>query len=156
MCTVLKGCFCVLGNDSYCCHGWEDISDIWEGATVTKKSHVSRGWHPTNAVSGTCLFPIKYKSPPLGIEPRSPAWQAGILATILWRNQINCFTEIYSKYNILYSTIHLTRAITSSLRNSRYLYCAQVRSNLVRREWYGHCTKLFVVLLVMQGWSSRW
>ena len=34
----------------------------------------------------TWVGPIKHHAPRRGIEPRSPAWQAGILATILTRN----------------------------------------------------------------------
>ena len=41
--TVVKGGFCVLVNDTYCCHGWEDISDVLEAAAMTGTFHVYPG-----------------------------------------------------------------------------------------------------------------
>ena len=140
---------------NHCCHGWEHISEIWEAVQWQEILKYLGGWHPTNAVIGACVFK-RCKPPLLRIQPRSLTWHAIMTDTILWRNQIDIVGEVSNKYKLLYSTIHISCTIAPLLRNSRYLYCAQVRSNLVRREWYGHCTKLFVVLLVMQGWSSRW
>ena len=117
------------------------------------------GWNPTNAVSGACLFQenvIVNLCHWGSNKTRSFAWQAGKPVTILWRNQINHWNKVYFKYTILYSIINLPSDIATSLRNSRYLYCTQVRSILVRRDWFGNCTKCFVVLLVIQKWCSRW
>ena len=156
--TVIKGYLCFLGNDTYCCHRWKDISNIWEAAKVMGKFHVSQRMtlHQCGEWVMFVSIKCKCKSPQLGVEPSSPAWQRGILATILWWNQINWYYEIYFKYTIIYSIINIPSAIATSLRNYRYLYCAHVRSILVRRECFGHCTKCFVVLLVIQGCSSRW
>ena len=130
---------------------------------MTEKSHVYRGMTSHQCcewrmfVSRKCKY--KYKPTPLGIEPISPASQAGILATILWWNQINCSHQLSFKYNILYSilsTIDLPSSIATLLRSSRYLYCAPVGSILVRRDWFGNCTICFVLLLVIQKWYSRW
>ena len=41
--TVVKGFFCILLNYTYCCHGWEDMSDIWEAAAMTGNFHGSPG-----------------------------------------------------------------------------------------------------------------
>ena len=91
--TVVEGVLCVLINDNYCCHGWEDISDIWEAAAMTGKFHGSLGDFERfifiqGMISHQCgewsMFILwKYKSPPLGIKPMSPGWQAGIPVTIL-------------------------------------------------------------------------
>ena len=41
--TVLKGVFCVPRNDTYGCHGWENISSIWDSDAITVKFYVSPG-----------------------------------------------------------------------------------------------------------------
>ena len=114
ICVQYLKVFCVLVNDTYCFHGWEDIYNIWEAAKMTGKYHVSQGVTSHQCGEWRMFVSIEFESPPLVIESRSPAWQAGILATILWRIQICWFAELSSKCIIIHSTIQLHSAIATS------------------------------------------
>ena len=83
-----------------------------------QKSHIYRGmtFHQCGEWSMFVSRKCKCKSPPLAIKPGSPEWQAGILATILRRNQTNCWYRVYFKDTVWYSIINLPSAIATSLR----------------------------------------
>ena len=81
--------------------------------------------HQGGCREGRMLGLWKVESPPLGIKPRSPAWQAGILATILWRIETSCHHLSITKY-----TNHTLLHPPSSphrLRDYRHLYYTQIK-----------------------------
>ena len=98
-------------------------------ASFTNQLHKYHYWHisleppsgpPSQSPTGCAVSAIpkrplfnkceKKGTPSRGIEPRSPAWQAGILATILWRtNNVNLlhfiwYIEFAAKSTILHSS----------------------------------------------------
>ena len=78
-------------------------------------------WLAVNCGVSIAMIPPIQKSPRRGIEPRSPAWQAGILTTILSR-MIYYSNKIFEK-SILFPTENCIRTFkntcsTSFLHNS--------------------------------------
>ena len=138
--TVVKGGFYVPRTDTHCCGEWWDASDIWTAPGMVKQCHASQGaveliifcWREVGTpYEGGCwerrmLGLSKVESPPLGIEPRSPAWQAGILATILWRIQNWWHHYSLSKYTNYHPSLPPPYS-RHGLRNSRHLYSTQIK-----------------------------
>ena len=55
-------------------------------------------WPAVNCGVSIAMIPPIQKSPRRGIEPRSPAWQAGILTTILSRMRYGRMSSLLSVY----------------------------------------------------------
>ena len=156
LCTVVEGGFYVLINDTYCFHGWEDISDIWEAAAMTENFHifpgaVERFIFSQGMISHQCgewsMFILwKYKYPPLGLNPSHRIDRR--INQQLYYGIINLTTYLWYLLNIHLPFLQYN-FIAPLQRKYGHNYCAQGSSKLVQRELCVHNCKWFFVLSVM-------